>query len=296
MQKAITWILFLFIQISLTAQEANDTIFTLKEDTIVCNIKKTDGNYIYYTVQKSVDDFYYFIAIKKVKMYVMDGKNFISHGDNTSDVKNPIWLDKKLRLGINGGFSNRIAENPAGIDGFMEHYYKDLKSGGHLGLDFAYYFNYKSGIGLKYSLYKSSTDPIDIWLALETGDTIIGELQENVKINYYGLCYAFKLNETNNKSWFYGDAGFGLSTYHNQGLMIYDFIMDSGCVGLNLDLGYDFRLTESTRMGLQISLYSGVLTYTDLTLDGQKQTIELDPSAYESLTRIDFSLALRFVK
>jgi hypothetical protein len=296
MQKTITWILFLFIQISLFAQEASDTIITLENDTIICKIIKTDSNYLYYSDSKSDVNLNSFIAIKRVKKFVIDGESFISNIENFEEVKSPIWLDKKLRFGINGGLSKRIAENPPGVDAILDEYYNDLKSGGHFGLDFTYYYNYKRGVGLKYSLYNSSTEPVDIWMALETGDTITGKMQENININYFGLSYAFKINQINNKSWFYGDAGLGLTTYHNQGILIDDFIMDSKTFGINLDLGYDFRLTEITRIGVQVSLYAGTITYADVTMNGQKERLELDASAYESLARIDFSLALRFVK
>lgn len=296
MQKLTLWIVLLVFQISLSAQVENDTIITLQNDTIICLISRTDSNYIYFTTQSSNSVDNSFIAINKVRKYVYGGESYVSHSSNTSNSNPQEWKDKRLRIGINGGYSKRIAENPPGIDAVLTDYYEDLKTGGHFGVDFSWYFNYKSGIGLKYSLYKSSTSPIDIWIELENGDIITGKMQENVKINYYGVCYSFKINSLNNKSWFYGDAGLGINTYYNKGKLIDDFIMNSGTFGYNIDLGYDFGLTETTRLGLQVSFYAGVLTYVDVTMNGTKQTLELEASSYESIARFDLGVALRFVK
>lgn len=296
MQKLTLWIVLLVFQISLSAQVENDTIITLQNDTIICSISRTDSNYIYFTDQKSNSVDNSFISISKVKKYVYDGESYVSHSPNTINSNSQEWPDKKLRIGINGGYSKRIAKNPPGIDAVLTDYYDDLKTGGHFGVDFAWYFNYKSGIGLKYSLYKSSTAPIDIWIELENGDVITGKMQENVKIKYYGICYSFKMNSINNKSWFYGDAGLGVFTYNNQGKLIDDFVMNSGTFGYNLDIGYDFGLTESTRLGLQVSFFAGVLTYVDVTMSGTTETLELDASSYESIARVDLGVALRFVK
>lgn len=296
MQKLHLWIVLLVVQISLSAQVNNDTIITLQNDTIICLISRTDSNYIYFTNQSSNSIDNSFVSIKKVRKYVYDGESYVCYSLNTSNSYPQEWQDKRLRIGINGGYSKRVAENPPGIDAVLTDYYDDSKSGGHFGVDFAWYFNYKSGIGVKYSLYKSSTTPIDIWLELENGDVITGKMQENVKINYYGICYSFKINSINNKSWFYGDAGLGICTYNNRGKLIDDFIMNSGTFGYNIDIGYDFGLTESTRLGLQVSFYAGVLTYVDVTMNGSMQTLELDASSYESIARVDLGVALRFVR
>lgn len=293
MRKLISGLLFLFVQITLFAQNYEDIIILKTGDTIFCNITKVNTKYLYYdTKNGDLTDLSY-VMKSDVEKYFQSG---IIVDTPESASLNTLFSDKRLRIGITGGYSNRLAKIPSGVDEIMVGYYKDMKSGFNYGLDFAYYFNYKNGVGIKFSKYRSVVPPIDIFMELPDGTIITGKMSDDVTIKYFGLAYSFKSNAVQNNGWFFGNIGFGFMGYKDNTVLIDDMTLEGSTIGYNMDLGYDFRLSDGVALGLQLSLFSGILTSVDVTMGGVKETIDLDENSYEGLGRIDVGVALRFLK
>jgi hypothetical protein len=293
MQKTIAWIVFLFIQITLLSQNYNDIIVLKTGDTVFCNITKVNSKYLYYNAKGGDLTDLTYVLTSDVEKYFQSGTIV-----ETPESTNPqtLFFDKKLRIGITGGYSNRLARIPSGIDESLLSYYKDLKSGFNYGLDFTYYFNYRSGIGIKFNKYRSIVSPIDIYIELPDGTIETGKMSDDVTIRYLGLAYSFKGKAAQNTGWFFGDVGFGLLGYRDNAVLIDNLLIEGNTFGYNVDFGYDFRLSEGLALGFQISLFTGILTSVDVTMDEKKETVDLEEDSYEGLGRFDISVALRFLK
>ncbi len=65
-------------------------------------------------------------------------------------------------------------------------------------------------------------------------------------------------------------------------------------LGMAFDLGYDFKISEKTALGFQVSLLSGNLTEVTYNIGNRSQKIKLNNGEEEGLGRVDFSIGLRF--
>ena len=65
------------------------------------------------------------------------------------------FSEQKLRFGVYGGASYLLGKLPENINPSMEQYLKRLKTGHHIGCDFAYFFKSNVGVGVKYSLFNT---------------------------------------------------------------------------------------------------------------------------------------------
>lgn len=88
----------------------------------------------------------------------------------------------------------------------------------------------------------------------------------------------------------------GYMGYSNNKVIIDKYKMTGSTMGLSYDIGYNIGLSENVSLGFLISFISGTLFEYDWDDGTTKETIKLEKGEYESLSRIDFSVGLRFSK
>jgi len=195
----------------------------------------------------------------------------------------------KFRFLLDLGYAHRTAKYAEGLSAEEVAYLEDLRGGFKVNFEAAYFFNDRSGIGL---VLDNFTSTASLSLLNEFGYN--QDYSEKIVINYYGLEHISRISfgKENNHN-IYVPAGLGYLTYLDN----FDngFIKIEGqTLGVKFGVGYDYVIDENFGIGAGIYYLSGVLRKYDQTIDGQKETIELEESQYESLANISFNIGVRF--
>ena len=206
----------------------------------------------------------------------------------------------KSRIGIKGGWSNRIGKAPQGSSTAFKKYIKELKSGGHFGVDYHYFLSPVYGIGGAYSTYFSKAGIDNYTIVLDDGSSFTGDIKEDIMLNYFGVSgmTRYPFNEKNMYSF---NFGLGYLGYQNKqhfsnaqgGELALE--LQGATLGTELGFGVDFGLTKNLSLGLQFNFLGGVLTKYTISADGKKlETIKLEEDQAENIGRIDLSVGLRY--
>ncbi|WP_187263540.1 porin family protein [Pontibacter beigongshangensis] len=202
----------------------------------------------------------------------------------------------KVRLGINGGWSTRIAKVTDNVSPDYKQYIKDLKQGYHLGADATYYFSEQMGFGLKYSTYKASNEA-EIYGQSSGGGRMRGKMSDAISINFIGPTFNTRSLDITRKNTIHFGAGLGYMGYRNNNTIANENLkITGGTLGLSWDVGYDMALTDNMALGLQLSLLAGTLSKIQVQKGFSTTTVTLDKDNREGLARIDVSVGLRFMK
>ncbi|WP_187696162.1 hypothetical protein, partial [Xanthovirga aplysinae] len=204
---------------------------------------------------------------------------------------------KPWRIALNGGYSYLTAPLSENIPSDFESYSKGLKSGHHLGADISYYFMEYLGLGVKYLHFNSSaTFDGEIFLEDMQGNRITGKMSDDINISFFGPTLSTRFFNTNKKNAFVLNFALGYMEYNNNSVLVDNFTMEGGTVGLVYDVGYDMSISKNLLLGFQLSLISGVLKEYQVK-DGINTTnVALSKKEAEGLGRIDLSVGLRFSK
>lgn len=290
LKPAITFVFFALISIHLFSQ---DLIVTNEGDSLNCRITKIKTDNIYFTFKHKDEIRSTLLPLNQVKFHQY---NYYQTSVVPADkvVGNEIY--PHFRAAINGGWSYRVAKLADNIPSDFERYMKDLKSGYHYGLDLSYYFSEQLGIGLKYYVYKSKNSIDDIYVTRPDGSTQNGKMSDDISIDFIGPFFSTRLLNATKKNSLILNLGIGYMGYKDKTVLITDYTIKGNTLGLCWDIGYDIGISENLAIGFQFSYMIGTLTKYEL-FDGTKtETIKLEKDNYESLSRIDLSIGLRFNK
>jgi len=286
MKKYWIIILSLFIGHLVYSQ---DLIVTQNNDSLNCKITKTAPDYIYFT-------FMYNSEIKTSLLPMTDVKIFKKKYYNKTELSQSYiaYLEySKFRLAFSGGYSYLLGKTPEGIDNTYRDYLKKFRSGFNLGLDLGYYFNKQYGIGLKYSYFNTKASAPNIPFIDDQGNLVRMSISENRSDNYIGPAFLMRFSDKTNENAFIAGISFGYFAYNNK-LKIGGVPLKAkgSTLGMVVDVGYDFGLSDSFSLGFMLSFKLGSIS--KLTFDDgfQSQTIDLPKDQRESMSRIDISFVL----
>ncbi len=292
MKKIIIGILFAIVSATMFAQDYSDFLVTYEGDTVYCNITKVEGRYVYYDVVKE-GELRNLIAHKKMlKNYYCSEK--VVSPEITED-KSSLINYEKFKYGMFFGYSERLGKIPSDYSPIMVEYYKDLKTGFSFGLDFTYYKNKNNGFGIKASMHKSIIRPIAVAFEINDSTTINGYISDNISIPNIEVFYSFKTVSKHDKGCFFVNPGLGYQFFIDDMWYLEHFIIHGKSFCGGFDAGYDFKLSETTSLGIQFSFVAGYLSKAEFSQDGITSAFILEPDNYESLTRFDIGLTLRFM-
>ncbi len=190
-----------------------------------------------------------------------------------------------------------IAKIPDNTSSFMKEYMKNLKSGYHLGADLNYFISEQYGIGLKYNYFNSKNHLDNVYFEYDDGSIETGMIEDKIAINFFGTSFTSRVLSADKKSAFITTVALGYLSYKNEAIIVNENLIISGSAfGTVFDLGYDFGISDEMALGLQLSFTLGTLTKLEFDYGGYTETIELETGNYQSLTRVDLSIGLRFNK
>jgi hypothetical protein len=291
--KSVKILLSLLFMASSTFLYSQDLVVTSEGDSLNCKITKIKGNSIYFTFKHKDEIRSTLLPLDQVKYHQY---NFyqIAIVPANKIISNEIY--PHFRVAINGGLSYRTAKLADNIPSDFEKYVKELKSGYHIGLDLSYYFSEQLGIGIKYSVYKSKNEIDNVSVTRPDGSTQYGKMSDNISINFIGPFISTRLLNGNKKNSFLMNLGIGYLGYTDNTLLITDYTIKGSTVGLCWDIGYDIGISKNLAIGFQLSYMIGTLTQYDISDGTTTKTVKLEKNNYESLSRIDLSIGLRFNK
>lgn len=197
----------------------------------------------------------------------------------------------KARIAFQGGYTYRTGTIPEGIDQPTEDHLKGLKNGYNLGGDINYFWNAKHSIGVSTSFSQAKSTLADVSLYDEHGNIIAtDDLSENIKLIYFGPSYFHRASKSNGKIYLLFSLTMGYYGYNETLNWNGETAELTGeTFGLGFSFGADFLTSEKFAIGLEATLLAGSLK--KLTIDG----IEVELDDYESLTRIDLTIGIRFL-
>lgn len=280
-----------------------DRIITLRNDTIVCKITKITRNEIQFDIVSQ--------GVRAAGRLPLS--EILSYSVSTL----PMWEQGpayppagtapagSLRISLNGGMGSIISSSEdaeevmTGIGIPLEDarkYYDNLKSGWYGGADAAWIINQRYGAGFRYKFFNTSAaregyiNPGDPYFIYYT------TYKENIYVNYGGL-FLFYREPLGKKDLFsiYSACSAGLTLYRNESEFLSQAILITGkALGLDGTVGMEYKLTPLVSAGAEVSVFASKLRKIDITNGETEQTQELEKDSYENLSRIEFSLGIRF--
>ena len=271
-----------------------DLIVTKADDSLNVFITKEKSDYVYFIVESegSGERVNSLLSRSDIKSMV--------RGYYSTSVVSP-QMEKALtrsglRVGLQGGYSRRLASNPDGLNEEGKNYYNSLKNGYTLSGDFTYYFNEKSGIGVTANLYRSEASTIGM-IEDDNGNLQSAMLKEDVSVLYIAPFYSMRFYNWNYKNFGWMRFGAGYTKYKNDIQLIYPFKMSANTFGISIELGYDLGVSENFAFGFGIGLHSSVFSKVDFEYpDGTSETVKLETDETEGLGRLDLTLGIRFLQ
>ena len=202
-----------------------------------------------------------------------------------------------FRLALNGGYSYHIARVSDDVPDALKGYTERLKSGYHIGGDVSYYPIEYLGFGLKYHQFKSKNSMKNYELEISFGDNIVGDISNELTISFIGPSFSSRLLNHKKSDAFFTTLSLGYLSYINDESFFNNKYRVTGkAIGVAFDIGYDIGVVGNLAIGFQASFLVGVLTNLELKYGQYREKIDLEPGEYESLSRIDLSIGIRFVK
>jgi hypothetical protein len=285
-QAAILAILFILLA---QPGRGQDLVVTVKGDSLNCSIMKITGDYIYFTQgesKKSVS-----MPLSQVKDY---RKGFYIARVEQSGPAVPVQYDR-IRMGVYGGWSYLTGKVSDDVPEEFRSYVADLKTGYHFGADFLYFFNGDFGMGLKYTLFRTTNEISPVY-AIDTVTQVVrtGKLRDDITIQYIGPSFGARLKFPNQGVYFITEASLGYQSYRNEVTVIDEFTLSSSTVGLFLDMGFDINIHKNVSLGLFASYSTGTLKYYRYIDARENMLVRLTKEEYSGINRIDLSAGLRW--
>ncbi len=286
--KKISTVLLCMVSYLVTAQ---DLVVTAKNDSINAQITKEKDEMLYFNFVKNGEVRKTLLPLEEVKSYT---KKFFKESEVPKDYKSKsTYTGPRFRMAVQGGLAFRLGSLSDNIEPALRDHAKNLKSGYSWGFDGHYLLNEYIGVGVKYTMFGSTHEEKNI--TVEFPDNTIGYgIDETIYTRFVGPSVLSRVLTANGKNAWVSGIALGQLFYRSETTLGgRNFIAEQATFGMSLDFGYDIYLSEKWSLGIATNLFFGSLTEVDLTGNDVSETLELDER--ESLSRIDFSVGLRWL-
>jgi len=327
-QKAIT---VLILIISFLHAKGQDKIITLQNDTVFCRIISITPTHIQYQQkddkQNTVGKF---ISIEQVREYSTRSElHTTSHG--TCIGKQPKDPFDRWRIGIQGGgayllssFSN-MEKNMQSLgisQSKIDNYCKQLRNGMYFGADVHYFITSFLGVGVNYSLFATSTQ-IDYILGLGYYDYYVSQgylgysipsyypISEKDKyyVNYIGPSVVFRHWLDNNRKFRLNEElSVGYTRYREEDrfnpylyintyqdiTFLNNLLIEGNALGGSIRLSFEYYPMPRLSVGANAGAFLTAFKTMKISTKNMSETQALDADNHINMSRIDYSLAIRF--
>lgn len=274
---------------------SQDLLVTTKGDSLNCKILKVTKNEIRFAYIQ--DGLVKDSSLSKPSISIYKFNRFAVN-DTLEELANIPKKDySNYRVAINYGLGYMLAPLSDDISNDLAPYFIDLKSGSLFSGDVAYFFSSYLGIGLKYTQFNTVNSKYPIYEIDDRTDITLrtGSMSDDISIVFVGPYISTRVPSMYRNDAFLMNLSLGYMGYRNDKVVFDDFLLKGKTIGLSLDFGYDIGFSKNIAMGIQLSLYSGYLSKYVMTDNLGSRTIILGEEQYESLSRLDLTIGLRFM-
>ena len=271
---------------------AQDVIITTEGESLDCKIIKVDEEFIYYSYQyqeQTMETLIHRDLVKKFK--INNSKHHQSSSYTVIDNDKTFTI---LRFALNTGPSYRTGRTPKEFSEDVKGYIRKVKMGYHFGGDFNCLFSETVGFGFKYSRFRSTDKAESISFPDAEGNILTGSIEEDVTISYMGPSMSTSFFLEPAQSLFIANCSIGLIQYKNRASFIDSYVLRGNNLGFSFDVGFDKSLSKNLACGIKLAYVGGYLTQVEMEKGNEKETIMLAEEFYESLSRLDLSVGIRF--
>ena len=320
MKKLIVGILML---LPLQLVSGQDKIITIQQDTIFCRIVSISSTHIQY--EQKVENQYVgkFIPTEQVSSYLRSSQ-LAEISPYYQAVRQKPKPTHRWLIGVYAGGGSLLASTANDEKSMIEmgipksqaiDYNKKLKRGWSMNGDIHYLFSDNFGLGAKYSLFTSLVQK-DFTMAINSmfPEYVCVGMKEIQYIQYAGSSVIFRqwLDE-NHKFQLIETLSAGYVHYRDEIRMdpnqytflfyqntygipvaIYSILAESKTWGANASFSVNYFPVSRLSVGANAGFMYARLTKADFSTKQTTQTIKFDKKEYEYLTRLDYSLSIRF--
>lgn len=270
---------------------AQDLIVTNKGDSLNCKITNLKKDFIYFTFKHKEEIRSSLLPLNQIVSYQY---SFYESPLVPADKIKSTHSYQQFSFTLKGGLSYRTAKTAELVPNDFHQYMKDLKSGYTYGADFTYYISEPIGIGLSYNAFRSSNALNNVYITTPDGITMNGKMSDDITINFIGPSFNLRLLDGARKNASLIHIGIGYLGYKNNAMLIDHYTLEGSTVGFTWGVGYDLSLSRHTALGFQLSLLGGTLNKLNVDNGKTTRTMKLEKESYESLSRVDLTVGLKF--
>ncbi len=277
-----------------------DMIITLNNDTIKCRITKASGKEIQFEINTGVVSTTGKIQKKNVLTYTISDSNVQTEKNFKAEA--PL---SPLRLTLSSGPGYLVASSAkaetAMIDqGFSsaaaKAYYRDMRLGIYISADAIWFNNREFGAGLKYKFFSTSAKTEGFLDPQDGVNLIYGPYKEQIYVNFIAATFRYqKYINSRNSLLMNTSCSAGLSLYRNEAEYAKTFYLLTGKnFGFDTDIGLEYPVTTRLSACCDLSVFYSYIRRMNISDGESSTTIKLSKDNSENLTRVDFSLGVRF--
>ena len=282
-------------------------IITIRHDTIFCKIKSVSSTHIQYEQKTGYRTIVgRFIPKEQVLEYYMNIQSSKTNRNLRTSKPSNRWI-----IGLYPGRSSLLASDDIesmtdlGIPKSQaDEYSRRIRHGWNINGDIHFLITDFFGLGAKYSMFTSSAQQnFTIKINNYYPEFLYMGMKENLYIHYAGPSFLFRqwLNDKRNlqltESLSAGYVHYRDEIRQTQALintLIPNCLAEGNTWGASAGLSFDYYPQSWLSIGVKAEFMYACLTKINLSTKELKQTIELEKKDYEYLTRLDYSLAVRF--
>jgi hypothetical protein len=298
MKKAIIVIVLLFC--ALQYGNSQDKIITRNYDTIHCRIIRVTNRHIWFEMDmkgvKSEGKF----PLNEINTYYLSGGSYMFENASASSIPfNRFRAGVKVGVGYLLGStktSEKLMTGLGFLPGQAKSYYKDMKADGYGGLDVIYLIRNDYGAGAKYKFFSTSASTQGFIDAQDGMNMMYTTYRELVYVNFAGATFFYQEPlRKNDKLKFNCSSSLGMAFYRDEAeyLRVY-YLLTGKSIALDTSVGLEYFLSERISAATDVSAFWSIIRKIKITDGTNTQTTSLDKDNYENLSRIDFSVGLKF--
>ena len=280
MKKLLFLLIALCVTPNLISQGLRDLIITEFGDSIKCTISGMKNKSIYFLYKSESGVKTLSFPLDRVKSYKYGfykiQKSEIKIEENAE--RSP--EERRILLSLGGGYGFHIAKLDDGIS-HNRDYYEKLKSGFILHANVSYLIDEQLGFGFKLHRFLTSNE-------LQSA-----KLSDNLRITLIGPCFSFR-TKYSQRSNLYTNSYIGFLKYQNNATHTEPLEISGQTFGLGSDVGLEVKLSTNFYLNFQASLNSAFLKQYIIKTGLITQTLNLPKDKYENLSRLDFSIGIKF--
>ena len=278
------------IALSETAKENfHDYVVMKDDDTIPCLVTDKTNNTITFLYERNGIRRLTSLPLTEVPHYHIDDPVELANRKAQQNKK-----EFNVQIALNGGYAFRTAKFSDDISGDYKDYLRKLARGFDYGASIR--FNIKNGItlGLHYDQF-SSSNAANVYTYDDNGHYYEGTISNIHTITFIGMSIGvLSANSQNSRHMLNIEALAGYLGYKDNAEEFgYKYSLSGQTIGLGINFGYDYRITQNIAIGAEASYYIGGLS--KVTYDDGTHKVIINLGNYkEGLQRFNIKGGIRF--